>query len=244
MRLFIKLEFDKIILPIHYKHIQQGLVYNWINDLNYQKFLHDTGFKIKNANYKMFTFSKFFGKTKYDSYSKLITFYDHIWFTLSSHDDKFLEYIIDKILFEENYKLIDQNVKVTSIKYDKFYPEKKIKVKTKSPITAHISFKMENKTKTHFFGPMEEEFGDIIRKNLIKKYEAYYGVKPENTDFSISPVGNNLKEVISKYKNFVIKGWEGEFVISGSPELLRIGYDAGFGARNSMGFGLVERVRA
>jgi len=25
---------------------------------------------------------------------------------------------------------------------------------------------------------------------------------------------------------------------------LRIGYDAGFGARNSMGFGLVERVRA
>ncbi len=38
MRLFIKLKFDRLTLPVYYNHIQQALVYNWINDTNYQSF--------------------------------------------------------------------------------------------------------------------------------------------------------------------------------------------------------------
>jgi CRISPR-associated endoribonuclease Cas6 len=199
MRLFIKLKFDRLTLPVYYNHIQQALVYNWINDTNYQSFLHDRGFTTDKSAFKMFTFSKFYGNYEYNNESKSITFKNHVWFTLSSHDDKFLEYIIDKILFTEHYSLLDQEVRVSNIKYDKFSPNGGLKVITKSPITAHVSFKIGNKTKTHYLSPFEEEFNNNIRINLIKKYKAFYGVEPEDNNFFITPINNNVRMVISFY---------------------------------------------
>jgi len=243
MRLFIKLNVNNLSLPIHYNHYQQALIYNWINDEYYQSFLHDVGFKADKSTFKMFTFSKFFGNYNYNQDTKMITFTDKVWFTLSSPNDKFLEYIIDKILFTKKYLLNRQEVQVEDIKYSKFSPSKGLEVETKSPITAHVSLKDNDKTKTRYLSPADIEFNEIIRSNLIRKFKAFYGCEPQDDNFTIKPSDGHLKMTISNYKGFIIKGWEGKFYTNGSPELLKIGYDAGLGARNSMGFGLVEKIR-
>jgi CRISPR-associated endoribonuclease Cas6 len=37
-----------------------------------------------------------------------------------------------------------------------------------------------------------------------------------------------------------VRGWMMRFQVSGPPELIRLGYDAGFGERNAQGFGMVR----
>jgi CRISPR-associated endoribonuclease Cas6 len=88
---------------------------------------------------------------------------------------------------------------------------------------------------------LEREFSELIRKNLIHKYEAYYNKLPLRDDFSISPINKKgLKERVVIYKDYVIKGWDGEFLLEGSEELMNIAYNAGIGSKNSQGFGCVE----
>ncbi len=50
----------------------------------------------------------------------------------------------------------------------------------------------------------------------------------------------SLKVMI--YKNYIIKGWLGVCRLSLPVLLFRIAYNAGLGARNSLGFGMVEVV--
>lgn len=90
---------------------------------------------------------------------------------------------------------------------------------------------------------MENEFEQLIRDNLIKKYIAFYNIEPSDTSFKLVPIKNkNLKENIILYKGIVIKGWSGEFDIEGSEELIKIAYDAGLGSKNSQGFGCIELI--
>ena len=45
-----------------------------------------------------------------------------------------------------------------------------------------------------------------------------------------------------KYRETVIKGWMGRFVLKGNRKLLKLGYECGIGSKNSQGFGMVEVV--
>lgn len=49
-------------------------------------------------------------------------------------------------------------------------------------------------------------------------------------------------EKIVKYRETVIKGWMGRFVLKGNRKLLKLGYECGIGSKNSQGFGMVEVV--
>jgi CRISPR-associated endoribonuclease Cas6 len=78
-----------------------------------------------------------------------------------------------------------------------------------------------------YLSPLDKEFNEIIRNNLIKKYKAFYGVDPLDKSFYIKPINKDLKMIITKYKSFMIKSWEGKFEPCGSIYLLKIAYDAG-----------------
>lgn len=45
------------------------------------------------------------------------------------------------------------------------------------------------------------------------------------------------------FKGTKIRGVFAPFHVIGAPELIRIGYECGFGDKNSMGFGMVEILR-
>ena len=107
-----------------------------------------------------------------------------------------------------------------------------------SPVTIYSTLQSPTGKKTYYYNPREKEFSILIRDNLLKKYQAYYKRSPDNDEFSIEPLRVSKKdEKIVSYKGFIIKGWMGLYRLNGSPELLKLAYDAGIGGKNSQGFG-------
>lgn len=243
MRIIINFVFDKPIkLNLQYNHIVQAVILKWLSDKNYTKFIHDTGYKCGNRTYKLYTFSRLQGRFSIDSKEKTITYYNEVKLEISAVDDKFLSYLVNGIIINDEVRLGNNMVSVKEVRCTKNILKSGDKVYTKSPIVTYSTFQDNEKKKTYYYSPFESEFSELIRKNLIKKYNAAYGVRPENCDFSIEAVHNSkLKEKVLVYKKTVIKGWTGEFILKGSKELINMGYNSGFGSKNSQGFGCVEK---
>lgn len=52
---------SKIVLPINYQHVVQGFLYRTMKPA-YAEYLHKYGFKYEKRHFKLFTFSRIFGK--------------------------------------------------------------------------------------------------------------------------------------------------------------------------------------
>ena len=94
--------------------------------------------------------------------------------------------------------------------------------------------------KTYDLYPNDSKFYENLRKNLIKKYNALYGKEPSDYKLEIEVLKVKPKRI--KVKNTYHRCVEMVFEAEGCKELLEIGYKAGFGERNSMGFGMVKVV--
>jgi len=88
--------------------------------------------------------------------------------------------------------------------------------------------------------PNNPKFYENLRKNLVKKYVAFHGKEPENDELRIRVISS--KPVRVQLKNTFHRASLMVFEAEGSRELLEVGYKAGFGERNSMGFGMVKAV--
>lgn len=228
-------------LPINYNYILQAVVLRWIGDSTYQKFVHDTGYTYNKRIYKMYTFSRLQGIYTLDKLKKIITFPHGASLTISSADNMFLQYLLNNIISNDKFTILDNDVYIDKMEYTNEKLSPPCKIHTLSPIVTYSTFQNENTKKTYYYSPYEKEFSDMLGKNLIKKYIAIYGKEPEDTNFNISIINkNNLKESVIIYKATVIKGWSGSFLLDGSKELINIAYDAGLGSKNSQGFGCIE----
>lgn len=102
--------------------------------------------------------------------------------------------------------------------------------------------------KCHYLRPWEEGFSDAIKNNMIKKYKLVHGKDIEDSEFKIkidTDYMNRKSGKITKNINFKgtnIIGFMAPFEATGSPELIEIGYEAGFGEKGSMGFGMVKKI--
>lgn len=100
----------------------------------------------------------------------------------------------------------------------------------------------------HYLRPWEDGFTEAIKNNLIKKYTLVYEKDIEDSDFAIkidTDYMNRKSGKITKNINFKgtnIIGFMAPFEVTGSPELIEIGYEAGFGEKGSMGFGMVKET--
>ena len=90
-------------------------------------------------------------------------------------------------------------------------------------------------------------FGSLVAANLKEKYRALFGVEPNgevNFTFDREYIQRRGGvERVSKlvlYKGTKIKAWQAPFTVTGEAELIRLGWECGFGEANSKGFGMVE----
>lgn len=241
MRVELNMEFDELNLPIHYNHILQAVILKWINDENYAKFIHDKGYEFNNRRYKLYTFSRLEGKFNIDKVTKRIIYKDGAKLCVSSVDDGFLSYIVENYIENGFVNILGKEVVIKNIRY--INPELKSgRFITKSPITVYSTFEKEGKKKTYYYNPLEKDFNELVKRNLLYKYSSYNDGKTFEGEIKITPVKHTLKENIVLYKGTVIKGWSGEFKIEAPKEILEIAYGAGLGSKNSQGFGCIEVI--
>lgn len=146
------------------------------------------------------------------------------------------------MLQNEDLFLGQNNLKVEEIQIlNSAVEDDEIIVETLSGIVAYSTLYKTDKSKfTYYFMPQERDFNRIVSENLVKKYNAFY-----NTDLSLDkgieivPL-DKPKQILTYYKDFIIKCADGKFLIRGDKRLLQLGLDAGFGSKNSQGFGCVK----
>jgi len=241
MRIKLVLYSEKIIdLPLHYNQTVQGMLYKSLPKF-LSDFLHDVGFFYQKRKFKLFTFSKIFS-TKQKIENKRLLINPPITLYISSAINDVAKQWGSNFLKKDIIKLGKNNLFLEEIE---IMSKPKIKeetiIKTLSPITVYRTKDNNGKKYTQYYKPNEKEFNELIKLNIKRKYEIITGKKLEDFPFSIFPV-SEFKENIEKFKNVFIKGIEGKFKIKTDPEILRTIYDAGIGAKNSLGFGMIEVI--
>lgn len=230
----------EIKLPIQYNYYVQGMIYDLLDD-KMANFIHKQGFESGNRQFRMFCFSRLIGDYKIDKGNNEIIFNKEIELYISSPMKSFLTQLSNSFLLNESVRLGKEELIIKKVDIGRNILDKnRISVRALSPITVYSTlYKPDGSKYTCYFGPRDKEFGELIYKNVLKKYNAYFHDEPKNKDFSIIPVGKTKLHVVT-YKGFVIKGYSGKFIIEGDLGLLEHALNTGLGSKNSQGFGYIK----
>ncbi|WP_456329763.1 CRISPR-associated endoribonuclease Cas6 [Archaeoglobus sp.] len=189
---------------------------------------------------KLFTFSKLFAENfKIERNRMWIEGPAHFFF--SSPKNEMCEKFVEGLLTNPEVSIGNVQFLVTGIEVLR---EKKIGEKEKfvtlSPIAVTTVERQGYSRRSVDLYPSDARFYEILKRNLVKKYVALHGKEPENDELNIEPISVKPKRL--RVKNTFHRCSEMVFLAEGSRELLEVGYKAGFGAKNSMGFGMVKVV--
>jgi len=250
MRLTITLQplkNEKAPLPLQYNYPLQSFIYHHIS-LKLADFLHNQGYSYGKRRFKLFTFSRINGRFQIQREKEEIVFTGPIHFHISSPVKDFIEQFAEDLARVPEVSINSNSFVITSIEVH-FQPaiSGSLIIRMLSPVTVYSTLSTaDGRKKTYYYSPFEDEFSQLIRNNLIKKYQAFYDNSAPATDFEISPLGvtKNAEKII-KYKPkdasyTLIKGWMGHYQLQGSPELISLAYDSGLGSKNPQGFGMFE----
>jgi CRISPR-associated endoribonuclease Cas6 len=227
-------------LPINYHHILQAIVFSGIRaNEEYSSFFHDEGFVRENRKFKMFTFSELNGK--YEIAGKKILFRDAVRFEVRSPDARFIRILQDG--FQKN-GITYGSSRISDIRTDlrdRTIEQEEVFIKMLTPICVYSTDPFTKKT--FFYRPGDLGFSEQVEQNFMRKYQAYYGVKPES-GISLQPVEVSYGDkCVTKYKNFYIDGWRGIYQLSGERKYLDFLYQTGLGSKNSQGFGMFKLIQ-
>jgi len=228
---------ERIVLPLHYNYYLQGFLYNSISP-ELASFLHDRGFEYEKRSFRMFTFSKLMGR--YEIREGTITFTMPVRLVISSPLDRFVSELANTMLTSKSLRLCGEDIAVEEISVlERPEMDGRMRIRMMTPLVAYSTLlKPEGRKKTYYYNPLEPEFAEIIDRNMRKKYQAFYGNAPRARKLSLKP--ERFSERVVKYRDNVIRGYEGTFLAEGNRRILELAYDCGLGSKNSQGFGMFE----
>lgn len=191
----------------------------------------------------MFTFSRILGrKPRYDPETRSLFFTGTLTLKVGAVDVDFLESFATYLVRKRQVELRGQVCDLVGVEVELTPPyEHVVRIRTLSPITVYRTLEENDRKRTHFFHPEEEEFGRMVLDNLARKARALWGEAPPLNGAWIRP-RRIRKQVITYFKTTLIKGWDGEFDIHLPKAYFPLMLDAGLGAKNAQGFGMVEVV--
>ncbi len=235
-----------ILLPAGFGEYIQALIYAHLNP-DSGEWLHDGGFRFEKRSFKLFCFSSILEKGKFNKGIRVFEFPSAISVLVSSPVDWILEQLAGNLIKSERVRLGSNTLTISSVEIMKngVLETGAMKVKALTPVEAHSTFTIESgKKKTHYYTPFEEEFSNLVCGNLKKKWQAFYNKECPHS-LSVKPLfhGNANERILyfgAGEKRTLVKGWKGRFLLEGDAALISFALDAGLGARNSQGFGMVE----
>ncbi|MDE0638279.1 MAG: CRISPR-associated endoribonuclease Cas6 [Candidatus Poribacteria bacterium] len=168
------------------------------------------------------------------------------WF-VSSPTEQFLSHFADTLLTQGRLSIGQQQLKILDVNIPRtpsFQPN--MQFRCLSPIVMSAVRESEGKRRTHYCLPDDPELSELIYQNLIRKHEAIHGSAPQNDAlkfrFDSAYIKRKQRRVtrLVDFKGIKIRGILCPFQVSGSPALIQVGYECGFGDKNSAGFGMAE----
>jgi CRISPR-associated endoribonuclease Cas6 len=239
---------DIVAVPLAQNYFLASAIYNVIYARpDYAQFLHDLGYTHHSSgrSFKMFVFGPLMCAHRRIEGEKILLGPGTIQWIISSPMIEFVTALAEGLLSQGQINVCDKllNIdKVEAMSEPDFSSE--MSFACLSPIVVTRSGGPGEYA--HFCTHEDPDFSERIKSNLIRKYELVYGNTPEDIDFEmhfdtdyISRRSGRVTKLIN-VRGTQIRGVLAPFRAYGSPELIKIGYQCGFGERGSMGFGCVE----
>jgi CRISPR-associated endoribonuclease Cas6 len=254
-------------LPVNYNYFLTGLVYRIIANAStdYSQFLHDEGYKVGESKngFKLFVYSMLMDPQARVKGDKISFSGNSLTWNIASPVPDFIHHLVTGVFAEGQEIHIGPEVspvrfrieQVETLPNPQFTDTMRFTCLSPITVSTHTGASRLNGLNglndlngslTHYLRPWEEGFSDAIKNNLLKKYFLIHGKNLDNTTLSITLDSNYMNKRAGKiiknirFKETHVIGFLAPFAVTGSPELMQIGYEAGFGEKGSMGFGMVK----
>jgi CRISPR-associated endoribonuclease Cas6 len=265
MRLTLQLHTNDKYLPTNYNYYISAAIYKLLKlgSPEFSEFLHTKGYKLNGKKYKLFSYALRFERMRIDQYK--ITFLAPAAKLLVSSPivDDFIQNFVLGTFQNQQIEISDHSIRTKfSITQVESLPEVEFHdsnyFKLLSPLVLSTKRENGNELSQYFLRFNDDifEINRILNLNLKHKYELIYKKQYDGVDLKLvwddAYIFKKLKEnkrltkKISILKDGIrpveIIANEVPFSLSGNKELIKVGYDCGFGEKNSMGFGMGELV--
>ena len=247
-------------LPLNYNYQLSSAIYNLLRfgSPEFSSFLHNSGFKIDGKTYKLFTYALRFDKVEILNNYFILKSSKVTLHISSPLIDSFIKNFVIGTFENKSIEIADKhksiNFKIISAE---ILPEpvftNKMKFILLSPMILSTLKEYNGKKQQYYLRPEDtDDINRVLTKNLLNKK----GLLKRNQ--TINEYCNLIwdEEYIKKKKRITKKitinengrfpidviGMQAPFTIEGDPELIKVGYECGFGEKNSMGFGMAEEI--
>jgi CRISPR-associated endoribonuclease Cas6 len=235
-------------LPFNYNHAVASLIYDTLGHAStaFAARLHDEGFNADGRQFKLFTFSRLTMRHSRVKEDRLLLEDPAITLQISSPVAEFIEHFVTGLFQAESFNIAGARFTLQQAETPPMPTfSNRMSFRALSPVTESVR---DEQGGVRFLSP-EDDWSEIMQRNLLRKYKALHSHAPTDVSLRWTWDQDYLAEVarrgrrasvLTDIRGIKVRGWLAPFTVEGSLELIEIGYEAGFGARNSMGFGMVE----
>jgi CRISPR-associated endoribonuclease Cas6 len=251
IKLTFRAKVENASIPINYNYAVSALIYKTIAESSpeFAQKLHEKGFIVQEKTFKLFTFSRIETKDAFVDFksSRIFLNNPYIKLQVSSPIDEFLKNFVFGTFSQQTFR-IDKSEFILDSAETIEEPEimDEMNFRALSPITEAI----RNENNEVVYLSPDVDWSEIITRNLQRKHEALYGknlpaakvVWKWNEDYFADEKGYKRASKLIDIKGIKVRGWLAPFSVKGDRELIKLGYETGFGNKNSQGFGMAEVI--
>jgi CRISPR-associated endoribonuclease Cas6 len=255
-KIYLRMKKPKPFLPIDYQYSLASAVYKMVarGDQAYAQFLHDNGFGTgKLKRFKLFSFGAL-ALPRYTVWREkgLIELHDNdLSFVVSFMADKAAEAFVTGMFHNQEFSIGDRfsqtDMEVTSVEAQSApFFKSTMHYRCLSPLV--IELKEPGKKYETYLPPDDPRFEELLFQNLVAKCASMdllinnESSHPENFGFQLKSSYRSKLVAIKPYtkEETKVRGYIFDFSLTAPDYVHEMGYYAGFGVNNAMGFGAVE----
>ncbi len=260
LRLILRLNGSNLI-SANYNYSLASAIYKLLNfgSPEFTAFLHDNGFLLNGKRYKLFTFSLILKNIKI--FRDVFRINDNtvqLFISSPKIDDFIKNFVIGAIRSKALEIKANNTLTRFYIEQAELLPEPnyygKMRFLLLSPLVL-TTLKERNGVMRQYFYRYDDdpdELEEKINNNLKNKYKLVYGKDYTGNGIKFSWDNNYIKRRINSGKRISkrilitremenpvsIVAMQAPFYLEGDNKLIKVGYESGFGEKNSMGFGM------
>ncbi len=250
-------------LPLNYNYPLSAAIYNLLQfgSAKFSEFLHDIGYQEKGKTYKLFSFALRFEKPPKISNNRFYLKSDIVFLIISSPlIESFIKNFVSGTFQNQVIEVVSENIKtILTVEQVETLPEPNFKnsmyFTLLSPLVLATKKESNGKLIPKYFRYYDDihEITRVFNQNLMNKYKLIHNSEyvgellkfQWDTEYIERRLNQNKKvtKLISAliHGNMIyIKANEIPFTLEGNRDLMKVGYECGFGSQNSLGFGLAE----
>lgn len=238
----------EILISFDYQYFLSTAIYKILQkaDAEYSEMLKNDGYALGNKKMKLFTFSNLqFLPNTWAVKKGFIQLIEKPQVTLivSSYKNDFSLNFVKGLFLKQRF-FIKNPYNTFEIQNLELLPKINFedgKVYRFVPLSPIFLSRKEGENIVHLTNETPE-FGEFLKRNIEEKYRTIFGKEPIKSefDFSWEKITDKRPTKLVTIKGIQLRTMFHPFYLKASSELLEIGYECGFGGKNSEGFGMVE----